>query len=242
MKVVIQSNCGPFALSRRSIAVAASVLPARITRRIATLLVVGESAGPEPFEYDPRRRIAQFCIPGDARDPQARDRALRELLLGFARLDSGGPFGVRLTDGQRDNFTTFVDEWHQQCEKAIGEAGSRPHSPHARRLMYIEYKGEGIVGAARIGWVTFSKSGRSLEYGGRRFRSLSGSGFKANYFDEETGEHYWISGCKRDGTDALYSTTIEIDEDAREAYWTEVRGLPGNSTQSTLRCPSKHAR
>lgn len=242
VKVVIQSNSGPFALSRRSIAAAASVLPARITRCIVTLLVVAESAGPEAFEYDARRRIAQFCFPGDPRDPQARDRALQELLLGFARLDSDSPFGVRLTDKQRDTFTTFVDEWHPRCQKAIEEAGSRLHPPHTHRLMYIEYKGEGIVGPARIGWVTFSKSGRSLEYRGRRYRSLSGSGFKANYFDEDTGEHYWISGCKRDGTDALYSTTIEIDEDAREAYWTDVRGLPGNKTQSTVRCSGKHAR
>jgi hypothetical protein len=106
--------------------------------------------------------------------------------------------------------------------------------------MYIEYKGDGIVGPARIGWVEFSKSGRSLDYRGMRFRSLAGRGFKANYRDVETGEHYWISGCKRDGTDALYSTTIEIDEDAREEYWVAVRGLPDNKTQSSVRCVGKH--
>ena len=92
--------------------------------------------------------------------------------------------------------------------------------------MYIEYKGEDIVGPARIGRVTFSKTGKSLYYRGRRFESLKGSGFKANYFDVETGEHYWISGCKKDGTDALYSTTIEIDEDVREEYWTTIRNKP----------------
>jgi len=240
MKVVIQSNCGPYALSRRSIAVAASVLPARVTRRIATLVVVRDSAGPEPFEYDAEARSVQFRIPGDPRNPEAHDRALRELLLGFARLESGGAFGMSLSDRQRDAFKAFVDEWHPRCAKAIEEAGSEPRTPHARRLMYIEYKGEGIVGPARIGWVTFSKSGRSLEYGGRRFRSLSGAGFKANYYEEGTGEHYWISGCRRDGADALYANTIEIDEDAREEYWVDVRRLPGNKTQSTIRSVGKH--
>jgi hypothetical protein len=32
----------------------------------------------------------------------------------------------------------------------------------------------------------------------------------ANYYDVETREHYWISGCKKDGTDALYSTIVEV--------------------------------
>lgn len=242
MKVVIQSNRAPFALSRRSLAVAASVLPARITRRVVTLIIVAEPVGPEAFEFDAGQRVAWFCIPGDSRDPQVRREALRVLLLGFARIDTGDRFSVRLPDARRGSFTAFVDEWLPRCEKAIAEAGSRPHAPHARRLMYIEHKGDGIVGAGRIGWVTSSKSGRSLEYRGRRFRSLVGSGFKANYFEVETGEHYWISGCKRDGTDALYSATIEIDEDAREAYWTEVRGLPGDATRATVRSHGKHTR
>jgi hypothetical protein len=92
--------------------------------------------------------------------------------------------------------------------------------------MYIEYKGEGITGPARIGRVEFSKSGKSLYYRGKRFQTLAGSGFKANYFDAATGEEYWISGCKKDGTDRLYAGTIEIDEDVAEEYWTKIRGVP----------------
>jgi hypothetical protein len=29
------------------------------------------------------------------------------------------------------------------------------------------------------------------------FQSLNGSDFKANYFEAETGDKYWISGCKK---------------------------------------------
>src|SRR5882724_1951427 len=54
------------------------------------------------------------------------------------------------------------------------------------RIMYIECKAGEISGPARIGRVTFSKSGKSLYYEGRRFHTLSGSGFKANYADSET--------------------------------------------------------
>jgi hypothetical protein len=48
--------------------------------------------------------------------------------------------------------------------------------------------------------------------------------------DIETGDEYWISGCKRDGRDRLYGerVPVEIDDDAREEYWTEIRGQPEN--------------
>jgi hypothetical protein len=94
------------------------------------------------------------------------------------------------------------------------------------RIMYIEYKGRGLTGPARIGRVTFSRSGRTLHYRGQAFQSLKGSGFNANYFDLETGEHYWISGPRRDGADRLYGERmpVEIDDDVREEYWREIRG------------------
>ena len=106
---------------------------------------------------------------------------------------------------------------------------------HRTRIMYIENKGDdGIVGPARIGRVTFSKTGKSVYYKGHRFETLKGTGFKSNYVNVDTGESYWISGCKRDGSDALYSTTIEIDEDVREEYWTIIRNNPELKDAVTL--------
>jgi hypothetical protein len=43
------------------------------------------------------------------------------------------------------------------------------------RIMSIEYKGYGLVGSARIGRVTYSKTGSSLYYEGKAFQSLSES-------------------------------------------------------------------
>ena len=98
------------------------------------------------------------------------------------------------------------------------------------RIMYIESKhGENtLIGDARIGRVTFSKTGKSVHYDGRTFQTLNGRGFKANYFDTETGDYYWISGCKKDGSDRLYGERlpIYIDDDVREEYWTEIRNMP----------------
>ena len=92
--------------------------------------------------------------------------------------------------------------------------------------MHIEAKSGGITAPGRIGRVTSSKSGATLYYGGKAFRSLEGIGFKSNYFDVETGEHYWISGPRRDGRDALYATRVQpvIDDDVEDEYWPKVRG------------------
>ena len=79
-------------------------------------------------------------------------------------------------------------------------------------------------------------------YRGRRFDSLKGYGFKANYRDLKTGEYYWISGCKKDGTDALYSTTIQIDDDVREEYWTEIRKKPELKNTKSYKRPGKYSR
>jgi hypothetical protein len=108
------------------------------------------------------------------------------------------------------------------------------------RIMYIEYKGNDISGPARIGRVTFSKSGRSLYYRGCCFQTLGGRGFKANYFDVTTGEEYWISGCKKDGADRLYSGAVEIDDDVAEEYWRDIRGQPDRVKECEERRSGKY--
>ena len=81
------------------------------------------------------------------------------------------------------------------------------------RIMYVEYKGDSLIGKGRITRVKFSKSGKSVYYQGKRLETLSGQGFKANYFDVDTGEEYWISGCKKNGEDTLYPGVIRIEDD-----------------------------
>ena len=96
------------------------------------------------------------------------------------------------------------------------------------RIMYIESKSAGLTGPARIGRVTFSKTGKTLYYQGRSFQSLKGYGFKSNYYDIESGEYYWISGPRKDGADRLYGERVgvEIDPDVRLEYWRDIRGAP----------------
>lgn len=96
------------------------------------------------------------------------------------------------------------------------------------RIMYIECKAGGLTGDARIGRVFFSKTGQTLYYDGMAFQSLKGAGFKSNYFEVESGDEYWISGPKKDGSDRLYGEQLPIivDNDVAEEYWSEIRGIP----------------
>ena len=96
------------------------------------------------------------------------------------------------------------------------------------RIMYIEDKSHGLEGPARIGRVFYSKSGKSLYYQGRKYQSLKGAGYKANYFDVESGDHFWISGPRKDQQDRLYggSMGVEIDEDIRDEYRTYLQSPP----------------
>ena len=47
-----------------------------------------------------------------------------------------------------------------------------------------------MVGTARIGRVSDSRTFGTLYYAGRAFQSLKGYGFKSNYFEVETGDEY----------------------------------------------------
>jgi hypothetical protein len=103
------------------------------------------------------------------------------------------------------------------------------------RIMYIERKAGNLTGPARIGRVTFSKTGKSIYYRDQVFHRLPQCGFKANYYEEKTNEEYWISGPKKDGSDRLFGerVPVEIDDDVRDEYWTQIREQPDEKKRKT---------
>lgn len=69
-------------------------------------------------------------------------------------------------------------------------------------LRYIELKsGFNDDGPAWIGLAEFSKSGRTVYFNGKALKNLNGMGVSGNHYDLETGDEYWVSGIKKDGTD-----------------------------------------
>lgn len=100
--------------------------------------------------------------------------------------------------------------------------------------MYVELKthsnGYDDKGPAWIGRVKFSKSGRTIYYRGKKLQRTKGEQGIGNFVDLETGEGYWISGPKKNGKDRHWGLgcPVNIDDDVREEYWTEIRKQPEN--------------
>ena len=90
-----------------------------------------------------------------------------------------------------------------------------------KRVMYIENK-DGYIDdySAHIGWVTFSKSGKTVYYKDKVITRIKKGGISGNHMDEATREEYWISGIKKRGSNTHWaeSTKVKIDDDAREEY------------------------
>jgi hypothetical protein len=105
--------------------------------------------------------------------------------------------------------------------------------------MYIEQKQDGLRGPARIGRVSFSKTGKTLYYAGRTLEPLKGRRLKANYFDADSGDEFWISGPRTDGLDSLYGATVEIDEDCRKEYWRDIRGKRELASNASYKSPGR---
>ncbi len=77
-------------------------------------------------------------------------------------------------------------------------------------LMYIELKtGYNDNGPAWIGRVRMSRSGRTVYFNGKAFKRSS-RGSRGNHYDLETGEMYWISGVKQDGSDRHWAGSGKV--------------------------------
>jgi hypothetical protein len=98
------------------------------------------------------------------------------------------------------------------------------------RIMYVQLKTgyDTDRRPAWIGWVRFSKTWRTAYFRGRTLRRAQGA--SANFFDVEPDEKFWVSGPKRDRTDARYGVgRPTIEDDARGPYEAFLAGsaLPG---------------
>jgi hypothetical protein len=168
---------------------------------------------------------------------QFRDMLIRYALesqpVGLSRQEKNTPGRIFEELGMEPSDLNVVDfivsTTSGKDDDDIDDENPGSHANRFSRIMYIERKAGKLTGEARIGRVTFTRTRRTLYYGDKSFRRPASAGFKSNYYCVETGENYWISGCKRDGTDRLYDegVAIHIDDDVREEYWTTIRKKPG---------------
>jgi hypothetical protein len=112
------------------------------------------------------------------------------------------------------------------------------HTLSVKILRYIELKSShSDNGPAWIGYVTQSKSGRTLYFNGRGLMKLKGqrrgeSG--GNYVDMETGQSFWVSGVKKNGEDRHWagSGKVLIEAAAVSEYLATIKA----KSLDTSRC------
>lgn len=89
-----------------------------------------------------------------------------------------------------------------------------------RELMYVENKDGDIDGAsARVGWVTLSKTGRTVYYRGRSLQQADVP--TGNHQDVDSGDKYWVSGVKKKRGSTVHYVEpddIQVDDDALKEY------------------------
>lgn len=86
--------------------------------------------------------------------------------------------------------------------------------------MYLEQTtGFSHDGPAFIGWVAFSKTGRTVYYRDFVLRRWQGL-VVGNHIDVATGDAWWVSGIKKNGQDRHWAGRgpVLIDEDAQAEY------------------------
>ncbi len=83
-----------------------------------------------------------------------------------------------------------------------------------RLLRYIELKsGYSDNGPAWIGFVTTSKTGRTLYFNGRALMKMKGqrrADSGGNYVDRVSGEAFWVSGIKKNGEDRHWAGSGKV--------------------------------
>lgn len=102
------------------------------------------------------------------------------------------------------------------------------------RLLYIELRtGYADNGPAWIAKVQVSASGRTVYFNGKALKRSVGQGNVGNHYDLETGDDYWLSGVKQDGSDrhSAGSGKIKIDRAAVDEYLAHVGRKQLDSTR-----------
>jgi hypothetical protein len=93
------------------------------------------------------------------------------------------------------------------------------------KLMYVELKtGYNDDGHAWIGMAFFSKTGQSVYFNGLSF--LKGERHSSgNHLEVLSGDSYWISGIKKNGTDRHWAGNgkIKIDKNVVAEYLTTTK-------------------
>jgi hypothetical protein len=122
MKIIVAATRHFHALSRRQVERLFEALPPKYGAQIDEFVLSTFDRWPSPFTYLPltgNRRV-EFCMVVDEKTSATTERAVREMLLGLARIESGSKFDRPLSDQERQEQTPFITKWLPAARAAVG--------------------------------------------------------------------------------------------------------------------------
>lgn len=118
MKIVVHNHIDQFALSRKQVEAIYSVLPSALWSKVSQFHLCEDQRNTEIFEYSQETRIVCFSFPVKQKTAEMVETAVRELLIGLARLNNGSKFYLPLKQTERESYTPFLTEWFSKCVTA----------------------------------------------------------------------------------------------------------------------------
>jgi hypothetical protein len=115
MKIVVHNHSNQYALSRKQVEAIYSVLPSALWSKVSQFHLCDDQRNAEIFEYSQETRIVAFSFPVKQETTEVVEAAVRELLIGLARLKSGSKFYLSLKQTERESYAPFVTEWFSKC-------------------------------------------------------------------------------------------------------------------------------
>ena len=120
MKIVVYNTSDQYALSRSEVEALKTVLPKEYWAKVGEFhLAHSHPNHAEAFEYDEKTKIGYLIMPVKEKTPELRYSALKELLLGLARIRGQSRFFRPLKPKEREEYQPFVSEWLPRCEAAL---------------------------------------------------------------------------------------------------------------------------
>lgn len=115
MKIVVYNHSDQYALSRKQVETIHSVLPSALWVKIAEFHLCEDRRNVEVFEYSESLKVVFFSFPVKEKTPAIVASAIRELLVGLARLKARSSFYLPLKEAERASYAEFVSQWFPVC-------------------------------------------------------------------------------------------------------------------------------
>lgn len=121
MKIVVYNHSDQYALSRKQVEAIHSVLPSTLWVRIEEFHLCQDRRNVEMFEYGKDLKVVFFSCPVKEKTDGVVASAVRELLIGLARLKAHSRFYLPLKEIERRSYTEFVTQWFPICIAAVAK-------------------------------------------------------------------------------------------------------------------------